>query len=344
MSDVIPYKNLPLQPGRRKFSKEPKEIQLNLGTPNRIIFDDGTDGEATCLGCHDTPCMQINSDSLRVNVELEAFTGNPSQKICPTNALDWNVDTNSIEIDPGSCIGCGLCAVFCPYGAINLADNGLAEVANRDLDHITQEEGIDDTGHLSIKKIGVIAPAQTHFLMSLPDIVTTLHAAQTTHLVRNTLIALGLSASMRRTGDTNVRLDGVCKFETGELGVIELEASNAVLESPRALLEDIAVLHNRYAVPLEEIIPISIITTLPKVRSEYYRVIDDINKVLGIKLHTITLGALTTMSWNFVRISETFGDLFMTQAQKTDLLPSLQALIPDVEEAEPHPGAYRPPT
>ena len=108
-------------------------------------------------------------------------------------------------------------------------------------------------------------------------------------MVRNVLLACGVGASMRRKGDTNVRMDGVLRFASGQIGVLEFEAT-ATLESPRALLEDIAVLHGRFNIPISDIVPVSVVTTLPNRRAEYYQVMDDISKVLDINCRTITFG------------------------------------------------------
>jgi hypothetical protein len=43
-------------------------------------------------------------------------------------------------------------------------------------------------------------------------------------------------------------MDGVLGLSDGRLGVLEIELGNAVLDSPRFLLEDVAVLHGRYGI------------------------------------------------------------------------------------------------
>ena len=44
-------------------------------------------------------------------------------------------------------------------------------------------------------------------------------------------------------------MDGLLMFASGQIGVLEIETSSNVLESPRALLEDIAVLQLGLAFP-----------------------------------------------------------------------------------------------
>lgn len=41
--------------------------------------------------------------------------------VCPTGALSWNEDEESISIDNDKCISCGACEAECPIGAIMVA-------------------------------------------------------------------------------------------------------------------------------------------------------------------------------------------------------------------------------
>ncbi|MFB0550975.1 MAG: 4Fe-4S dicluster domain-containing protein [Nitrososphaeria archaeon] len=46
----------------------------------------------------------------------------PCTEVCPTNALKRNSETGAILIDPGLCMGCRMCLVVCPFGALSLKD------------------------------------------------------------------------------------------------------------------------------------------------------------------------------------------------------------------------------
>lgn len=43
--------------------------------------------------------------------------------VCPTGALSWNEEKESIAIDNSKCISCGLCEKECPIGAFTVAKN-----------------------------------------------------------------------------------------------------------------------------------------------------------------------------------------------------------------------------
>ncbi len=42
----------------------------------------------------------------------------PCVEVCPTGALYRDNDTDSVAIDYGKCIACGMCAIACPFGII----------------------------------------------------------------------------------------------------------------------------------------------------------------------------------------------------------------------------------
>ena len=41
--------------------------------------------------------------------------------VCPTGALSWNEEKESIQIDNDKCISCGMCEKECPIGAFSVA-------------------------------------------------------------------------------------------------------------------------------------------------------------------------------------------------------------------------------
>lgn len=343
MSDVVPHKQALRRQGRlRRFQADPKMITFTPNEGAEVTFADGNAGRATCLGCHDAPCMELEAQP-SLDDELGMFPSDPSRDVCPTDAINWDAAGEMPTIEAESCIGCGLCAMNCPYGAISLSPDGIAVVETNDPDGITTPVEEAAAPHVRTVREGALGSATDRFARDLPAVVENLNDTQTTRISRNMLALCGVVANMRRKGDTNIRMDGLLRFDSDQIGVIELETGKEVLESPRALLEDIAVLHNRFGMDMADIVPASMIGKLPNVRAEYYQVIDDIKEVLNIKCRTITLGALCMLMWHFGTLAELQEDLFVTTAGETDLYPSLAQLIPDLPTTEPYPGAYRPP-
>jgi Fe-S-cluster-containing hydrogenase component 2 len=46
--------------------------------------------------------------------------------VCPNKAINRNVETGAMEVDESLCIGCGVCALSCPFGLIVM---GISEKA-----------------------------------------------------------------------------------------------------------------------------------------------------------------------------------------------------------------------
>ena len=58
-------------------------------------FDEGGSNiPMTCFQCEDAACM----------------------KVCKTNALYRNSETDVVEVDKAKCIGCRMCVMACPFG------------------------------------------------------------------------------------------------------------------------------------------------------------------------------------------------------------------------------------
>jgi len=194
--------------------------------------------------------------------------------------------------------------------------------------------------HPQPKRNGQIAELSAPAAANLSKTVSSLNDGRTTLLIRNLLSEVGLNARTRRSGDTNMRIDAVGSSRSGRPFVAEIETGTDVLESPRALLEDVAVLHSRYGYAVADIEPVSIILEFPNVRSEYYQVIRDIEKVLGLRCRTVTVGALVALLWNCARLDGFAGDAFAVGERTIDIADSLG--LDDAKLTEPYPGAFRP--
>ena len=345
MSDVIPHtRALDRLHNLRAFTSEPVTVDYRDGQQRPTVhLRDGKHGAGSCLGCYNSPCMKLHSSELEMPKELDSFPGDPDLDVCPTDAISWKEDLSSPTVTGNKCIGCGLCAARCPYGAISLLTSGIATVHDNDPDSLTTAAigTIEKTPQVGTARRGVLvninkSPSLFHF----PASVSNLNDSASSLLVRNLLTQVGISSRIRRKGDTNMRIDGVGSLDDGRIAVIEIELSNAVLESPRALLEDVAVLHGRYKIDIPRIDPVSVILSLPNARSEYYQVIEDIYKILGVRCRTITVGALLTMVWHFCKVKSFENDLFMTSVNRTDLRTSMLKYISEkLSKNEPYQGS-----
>lgn len=323
----------------RHYGADVTDVHYESGQRTLVTLAGGRAGVGTCLGCGNAPCMEKDDSELALFGALDAFPGNPSRDVCPTGAIRWNGDNSAAVVVANDCMGCGLCISRCPYGAISLADGQTARVETTDPDKLVSM-GQASGKHPEVRRSGRISRLDAPAASNLPASVTELVDSRTTLLVRNLLNEVGLNARTRRPGDTNMRIDAVGFSRRERPFVAEIETGADVLESPRALLEDVAVLHSRYGYAVDGIDPISIILSFPNIRSEYYQVIRDIEKVLGLRCRTITIGALVALLWNCARLNGFDGDAFTIGEGTIDLADCLG--LEDAKLTEPYPGAFRP--
>ena len=347
MSEIVPHTRAREPSGKvREYRESVRSRDFDGGLQPVIVeLKDATKGQGTCLGCDDAPCMTLAAEDLTLPEALGEFPGDPARDVCPTGAITWHASGEVAAVDSYSCIGCGLCVARCPYGAISLTPEGVAVVETSDPDDLTvaTPKSLSATAHVRTQSLGRIGPMRFRAVRQIPDSIANLNSYVGARFVRNLLIECGIKCRTRRPGDTNVRMDGVLATADGRLGVLEIELGNAVMETPRGLLEDIAVLHGRYNIEVGSIDPVSLMVQLPNARSEYYRVVSDIEKVLSLRCRTVTVGALLAVLWQFETIKRFTGDLFVASSDDTDLLPSMKRhLSQTIPEWQPYPGAYRP--
>ena len=65
-------------------------------------------------------------------------------------------------------------------------------------------------------------------------------------LVRDLLDAINIKTKIKRIGDVNMRIDAMGKLPDGKTAIFSIEFGNDALEIPRKILEDYAIIHNRY--------------------------------------------------------------------------------------------------
>lgn len=326
----------------RHYGADVAIVHYEPGKPTLITLTDGRAGAGTCLGCSNMPCIEKGEAELALFGTFEVFPGDPSRDVCPTRAIHWD-EGSSTALVIGDCIGCGLCISRCPHGAISLADGLAAQVETSDPDGLVAL-GPTQGEQPQVRRSGQIGNTDAPAASNLPRTIAALEDGRMTLMVRNILHEIGLNARTRRRGDTNMRIDAVGFSRSQRPFVAEIETGAGVLDSPRALLEDVAVLHSRYGYAVDAIDPISIILAFPNVRSEYYQVVRDIEKVIGLRCRTLTVGALVTLLWNFAQIHSFSGDSFMVGAEKIDLSDCLAKFLGVYPKKliEPYPGAFTP--
>ena len=110
--------------------------------------------------------------------------------------------------------------------------------------------------------------------------------------IRDLLNAIDIKTKIKRIGDVNMRIDALGKLPDRKTAIFSIEFGNDALEVPRKILEDYAIMHNRYNIKKKDIVTFSILNLLPSKRSEYYKVLDDIKKITQIEIYTFSINFL----------------------------------------------------
>lgn len=325
--------------------------RAGLYSPAVIHLSNGAKTVGSCLRCPFPPCQLYGADEL-LNDYFEEFPADTSTKVCPTDALQIDTNSGIPIIITDKCICCGLCVARCPVQAITLSEKGaqvndsqneifrltgkpVNEAQVRAITH--QYQSIPINGQIA--DADFVAKVYGHIM----DTAIQSSAQFPNLLVRNLMLSLNVPFHIRRLGDTNMRIDSVFKSGENRLGVAEIEYSDgAILDAPRDTLDDCAVLHARYHIPLNTIDPLIVSSRFPNKRSEYWQVIKDIYEVLGIRIASITVGALLILMWTNQKLVQHIWPELYADADAPTIEPALQKLlICEVDGITAYPGWSR---
>lgn len=266
---------------------------------------------SSCLGCLSPVCMRFASDELKLSDgRLNEFPADADDTVCPLNAIIWERGARTPSIVAERCINCGICARRCLMGAIYsngetaVIHSGESEVVFLPLSHENskahsiQLDTLSSTVHVG----QFVVPSKTAIVNLYTRLGEQPTEAQFPNLItRNLFLVQGNQCIIRRRGDVYFRIDSIVA-DPPTIGVAEIEFQKDSLESPRAILDDIAVLSSRYGIGKEEIKPFIISLEFPNIRTEYWRVLKDIKDVFGIRIHSLSLGALCLLAWSFKKV------------------------------------------
>ena len=268
----------------------------------RWLAREGVELVPTCLRCPDAPCVRFSVEELESASYTMSFDRNPV--VCPFDALAIDRQSATPHIKE-NCVGCGLCAARCPAGAIaivqghaavSLADNGYTAPS------IEIESHIDTRRRIASLIASSSRPGKPDWAARRSSAQRTLSAVDAARdsrttmglLVRNALMACGAAAKLGVPGDTNSRLDLSFDMD-GKVGIVELEQGPDLLDSARRLLSDVATARARHGIPRDAILPVIVCRQMPNKRTDFYRLADDAENVLGLLISTIPLAVLVLM-------------------------------------------------
>ena len=285
---------------------------FNVHTPSRVLFhenedtlyeyNDGTLLHPSCINCIPQLCRRINIEEIQCD-SFQEMSPDMLLDVCPVDAISAGSD--SIAINQSSCIGCGLCVARCPIGALSIK-NGKAtlndepsidiEIKKTNADNISRQSELINSFR-AVSRTGIIREESNSVLKSINDSIRSLSQEQQNIFARNILIVLGNHATISRHGNVYLRLDGF--YENKDMhGVLEIETGQDMLEVSRAVLDDIATLNVRYDISKENNTPVAICLELPNKRTDYWQVVQDIDRIINIRINTVTFSALLILLWN----------------------------------------------
>lgn len=320
----------------RIFSEVPERVvKFTRSEPAQLVFSNGCSCISSCIGCADEPCRILTNDERTID-GLNVFAGDTSSSLCPVNAITWDTALEVPDINPATCIGCGLCVSRCPVGAISVRDN-VAVVATAD--PASSSSCLSTTsfsgGQLLQREQVALIPKYELKEPILDDaevfrVSTALSKASDTiqkTAVRSVLVAARCSVSLSRKGDVHTRMDGTYSTLDGARGSLEVEFGLDSLEAVRASLDDVAVLNSRYDLRKSEQTPFVVCGELPRERQGYWQVVRDIHRVLDMKVRTATVGALLLLVWNSKPLTAAVLDELTPHFESTSIREQIEAVL-----------------
>lgn len=258
--------------------------------PNKdsVVNDGSKQFESKCINCKNKRCIKYLKKEIQN--ELAKIPTNIDDKVCPVDAIKCIND--KIVIDNNKCIKCGLCASRCLTGAIYYCNDKFNIAESSDGDEETYESAIH-TGQIINESDEILNIIYDNIFKNHinPNIIS-----------RNLLNECGIQTVLSRKGDVNLRMDAII-FNNDKRGICEIEFNNDVLSCPRCILDDLAVLCSRYDYDLSETLALVVALGLPNNRTDYWRVVKDINDILNIQIQTISIGMLLIAMWNFKKVN-----------------------------------------
>ena len=159
--------------------------------------------------------------------------------------------------------------------------------------------------------------------------------------VRLLINGLGPKIYFPRKGDNSERFDALIDFGDYK-SVVEIEIpSTEILDAPRNLLDDYAVLKCRKKEKDSDIVPLVICWDLPNKRTDYWNVITDIYAILGIKIKTISILALALHYWTKTPLELRSDDYYLEYSNSSMIFASHLLRKTGLSEND-YPGYFTP--
>lgn len=266
--------------GARIASRDPESLQ------GLLIDADGVSQEAGCVRCPTPPCA--SSDLGRKD----------SLDLCPVGALTISSEDGSVEVGP-DCIGCGICAIRCPIGALSVGRsvNMVSSTTKNVCDYDQPAPDVfDDWIKDQFVRLCAASIDREHFVTRAMLAAKPLQGRHFYPLVRSLFRAIGVRAELSNPGDTSNRIDLLLPDATdpipveiksaSEVDVINIKSVQQALENKLA----ISRLTNKPRLGAASSLVVGF--EYPPDRSGVLELIEDINYTFAIRIGLISLRSL----------------------------------------------------
>ena len=293
----------PLSP--KGSSNQGVPIHISPTITNFVLFSDSP--MAICWKCDDSPCIRT-TELVSPNDMLIKGSNVLNYNVCPTNSLSQN-KAGEIKINHLSCSGCGLCISACPVNALNLNSELMPITDNSSLERVGLEfaqRRREVSQRIVAKEFPIDSITIFSSLKSIEKLLILDSDRKAVQLfVRNIFSKSGFKCRIRIEGDTNDAFELVA--ETSESAYpLEIAIGGDTLDSTRRILSGCARLISQGIIQINSLRPILIVDELPNSRSDVYRVIEDMNKYLGLDVKIIPLSILQLLSYTELSLEEYF--------------------------------------
>ena len=256
---------------------------------------------SACLACPDQKCAKYTDSELSKVARL-ASPFAPDPVVCPTSAINPG-DDGIMAIAEESCMGCGLCVVRCPVGAIHLDRlSSAARVARPSSPHyalrrMSTDEFETYRANLAGKIPSESAPfhdafrVQAQMRRALQIFESAAGQKVLRLLARNMFLIGGAAARLKNVGDNNAAVE-LLVDGGNELLIIEVEPSTDVLDAVRRVVAGSAIAIARLGADRSILSTAVVVPKLPNERVEFYRVAQNVHDRLGLTVYGFPLALI----------------------------------------------------
>jgi len=326
------------------FNKEiPKTSFRSLESNSHWEYSNGDIEASGCINCIDLPCSVYSEKEL-----LCGFSEMPSsnlKNVCTSEAIQLSKEDLTPYIDEDKCVSCGLCAARCKYSAIFYESNSF-KIRKSESPNISYKVTYSESQYIAREAEFSYNKVKRVSNKLNPQLIQSFHDKTSYYfkknngseneIARNLLLSLGLVTKSRAVGNNDMRTDLFGKNDIFCL-LCEVDTTSIdQLDLTRAILDDIAIFSSRYGIDKSMITPVIIIDRFPNKRSDFYEVLNDIEKVTNIKVSVLTLHFIFILSLLEKKLSPIyFNGLFKVKKGSESIADDAMSIIPQINQIDP---------